>query len=100
MSPCLDMQGPLNQPLDIWVVSPPLPALLSLLHAALCLPSHQLSGRTLPESFHEESEAGPCFFYIYIYIFKFYFIFKLYNILLVLPNIQMNPPQVYMCSPS
>ena len=35
-----------------------------------------------------------CFF------FKFYFIFKLYIILLVLPNIKMNPPQVYMCSPS
>ena len=32
--------------------------------------------------------------------FKFYFIFKLYNIVLVLPNIEMNPPQVYMCSPS
>ena len=32
--------------------------------------------------------------------FFFYFIFKLYNIVLVLPNIEMNPPQVYMCSPS
>ena len=31
--------------------------------------------------------------------FKFYFIFKLYLIVLVLPNIEMNPPQVYMCSP-
>ena len=30
----------------------------------------------------------------------FYFIFKLYNIVLVLPNIKMNPPQVYPCSPS
>src|SRR5574340_158745 len=30
---------------------------------------------------------------------KFYFIFKLYIIVLVLPNIKMNPPQVYMCSP-
>jgi len=26
--------------------------------------------------------------------------FKLYIIVLVLPNIKMNPPQVYMCSPS
>ena len=33
-------------------------------------------------------------------IFFFNFIFKLYNIVLVLPNIKMNPPQVYMCSPS
>ena len=30
----------------------------------------------------------------------FFFIFQLYNIVLVLPNIEMNPPQVYMCSPS
>ena len=30
----------------------------------------------------------------------FFFFFKLYNIVLVLPNIKMNPPQVYMCSPS
>ena len=29
---------------------------------------------------------------------KFYFIFKLYRIVLVLPNIKMNLPQVYMCS--
>ena len=28
-----------------------------------------------------------------------FFFFKLYNIVLVLPNIEMNPPQVYMCSP-
>ena len=34
------------------------------------------------------------------FFFYFYFIFKLYNIVLVLPNIEMNPPQVYMCSPS
>ena len=30
----------------------------------------------------------------------FYFFFKLYITVLVLPNIKMNPPQVYMCSPS
>ena len=34
------------------------------------------------------------------FFFYFYFIFKLYNIVLVLPNIEMNLPQVYMCSPS
>ena len=33
-------------------------------------------------------------------VFFFYFIFKLYNIVLVLPNIEMNPPEVYLCSPS
>jgi len=35
-----------------------------------------------------------------IILFFFYFIFKLFNIVLVLPNIKMNLPQVYMCSPS
>ena len=34
------------------------------------------------------------------FFFPFYFIFKFYNIVLILPNIEMNPPQVYMCSPS
>ena len=34
-------------------------------------------------------------FYLF-YFFKFYFIFKFYIIVLVLPNIKMNPPQVYM----
>ena len=33
---------------------------------------------------------------LFIYFFKFYFIFKLYNVVLVLPNIEMNPPQVKM----
>ena len=36
----------------------------------------------------------------FFFFFKFYFIFKLYIIVLVSPNIKMNPPQVYMCSPS
>jgi len=35
-----------------------------------------------------------------ILFFFFNFIFKLYNIVLVLPNIEVNPPQVYPCSPS
>ena len=34
------------------------------------------------------------------FLFFFNFIFKLYNIVLVLPNIEMNLPQVYLCSPS
>ena len=37
---------------------------------------------------------------IKILFFKFYFIFKLYNIILVLPYIEMNLPQAYTCSPS
>jgi len=36
----------------------------------------------------------------FILFFLFCFIFKLYNIVLVLPNIEMNPPQVYLRSPS
>ena len=35
-----------------------------------------------------------------IFFFEFYFIFKLNITVLDLPNIKMNPPQVYMCSPS
>ena len=43
--------------------------------------------------------ADFCFVFIFLfYFFKFYFIFKFYIIVLVLPNIKMNPPQVYMCS--
>ena len=40
----------------------------------------------------------PGFFFFFF--LKFYFIFKIYINVLVLPNIKMNPPQVYMCSPS
>ena len=40
--------------------------------------------------------TSPFFFFF----FFSNFIFKLYIIVLVLPNIKMNPPQVYMCSPS
>ena len=36
-------------------------------------------------------------FFFFSFFLKFYFIFKLYNIVLVLPNIEMNPPQVYTC---
>ena len=35
------------------------------------------------------------YLFIFNFFFKFYFIFKLYNVVLVLPNIEMNPPQVY-----
>ena len=41
------------------------------------------------------------FIFIFLIKLKFYFfnfIFILYKIVLVLPNIKMNPPQVYMCS--
>ena len=46
---------------------------------------------------HQETQISINFHSFY---FFFNFIFKLYIIVLVLPNIKMNPPQVYMCSPS
>ena len=51
--------------------------------------------------FHCILHSGPPFkdFFLSLF-FKFYFIFKLYNIVLVLPNIEMNPTQVYPRSPS
>ena len=45
----------------------------------------------------------PLFFIFFSFfqsIFVLFFFFKLYNIVLVLPNIKMNPPQVYPRSPS
>ena len=54
----------------------------------------------------KSSVYKPLEFFAYTFVidrqlfFKFYLIFKLYIIVLVLPNIKMNPPQVYMCSPS
>ena len=50
-------------------------------------------------------QGGPCTYHnhtVFFFFFQlqFYFIFKLYKIVLVLPNTKMNPPQVCMCSPS
>ena len=50
--------------------------------------------------FPSEKTAFPRMFKGISLNFFFNFIFKLYKIVLVLPNIKMNPPQVYMCSPS
>ena len=41
--------------------------------------------------------ARKCISFFFILFFILFF--KLYIIVLVLPNIKMNPPQVYMCSP-
>ena len=54
-------------------------------------------------AFLHDLQSYSFFFFRFVYFnffFKFYFIFKLYIIVLVLPNIKMNPSQVYMCSPS
>ena len=50
--------------------------------------------------YFRNSGAALGLFVMYEFIFFFYFIFKLYITVLDLPNIKMNPPQVYMCSPS
>ena len=42
----------------------------------------------------QQSKLSP------VSLFFFILFFKLYNIVLVLPYIEMNPPQAYMCSPS
>ena len=87
-------------------------------------PSHQGSPRTLewvaypfssgfsrPRNWTEVSCSASGFFtcratrevhinQLCFCFFFFNFIFKLYIIVLVLPNIKMNPLQVYMCSPS
>ena len=47
--------------------------------------------------------SASCGIFLDIYFnlsFIYLFIFLLYNIVLVLPYIDMNPPWVYMCSPS
>ena len=49
---------------------------------------------TIKKAEHRRTDAFVKSLFIF---FKFYFIFKLYIIVLVLPNIKMNPPQVYMC---
>ena len=42
-------------------------------------------------------EFKAVFWDLFFYFFNFFnFIFKLYIIVLVLPNIKMSPPQVYM----
>ena len=38
------------------------------------------------------------FLIIYVYIYLFIYLFLLYNIVLVLPYINMHPPWVYTCS--
>ena len=56
----------------------------------------------LPQTINKglnKTKTKPCSFFFFFF-FKFYFIFKLYITVLVLPNIKMNPPQVYICSPS
>ena len=73
-------------------------------------PSHPLSSPSppAPNPSQHQSLFQRCFVDVikvcnqltFFFFILFYFIFKLYITVLVLPNIKMNPPQVYMCSPS
>ena len=47
---------------------------------------------------YSRSLLASCFILFFFLFLNF--IFKLYNIVLVLPYINMHPPQVYTCSPS
>ena len=62
------------------------------------------SFRQFKNSFSVTGNGYLWFFFVFVvenfFFFYFFFIFKLYNIVLVLPYINMNPPQVYTCSPS
>ena len=51
----------------------------------------------------ETMEGIPCFCFLsqsFFLIFYYCYYFLLYNIVLVLPYINMHPPRVYTCSPS
>ena len=65
-------------------------------------PGHLVSEIAPEKLFHFSVPQFIYFFFQFLnpIFFFFNFIFKLYIIVLVLPNIKMNPPQVYMCSPS
>ena len=71
-------------------------SLLKLVSIELVMPSSHLilcHPLLLPPSIFPSIKVFSFFFFF----FKFYFIFKLYITVLDLPNIKMNPPQVYMC---
>ena len=77
----------------------------SVLCICICIPSLHIGSLILIFQIPQICINIRCLFssffkFIFIFYFNFYFIFKLYKIVLVLPNIKMNPPQVYMCSPS
>ena len=58
---------------------------------------------SIPRSVRSPGEGNGCllhYSFFFLIVFFLIFIFKLYIIVLVLPNIKMNLPQVYMCSPS
>jgi len=78
-----------------------------MVHEAVCGRSEKVTSHfqrccQFPHDLPRKMLFISLLFYLFFFNFSFlfYFIFNLYIIVLVLPNIKMNPPQVYMCSPS
>ena len=72
-------------------------------HCFHCFPSDEMMGPDAMILFFWMLSFKPTFSlstFTFFFFFSFYFIFKLYIIVLVLPNIKMNPSQVYPRSPS
>ena len=80
-------------PLSDWTQGPPWYAYTSFSQGGL-----QQDGLWEIDSTYYGMVSPPILFFFSFFLF--YFIFKIYNIVLVLPNIKMNPPQVYLCSAS
>ena len=74
--------------------------LLSLGLISRCSSCHILKNISCALGKERNYIFAVCGILFFFFFFTFYFIFKLYILVLVLPNIKMNPPQVYMCSPS
>ena len=78
-------------------------ALLFMASWSVTLLTFALTGTTCLFQTTELWEVMDVFCRLFIYLFFFYLLlllFLLYNIVLVLPYINMHPPRVYTCSPS
>ena len=81
---------------------PPLPSPVSdssafSLDASPCMSAVVLSTTMLFKALYKVKNV---LFLCLLFFPQFYVFILLYNIALVLPYINMNPPRVYMCSPS
>ena len=88
------IQGPVSHKVKMW---------LQLSYLVMNLDQSKWGGSNFHFILCCIDTAWSCYILLLFFlrvILLFYFIFKLYIIVLVLPKIKMNPPQVYMCSPS
>ena len=92
-------------PLSSSPSSPPLIPLLSF-HISWLPPRRDIPFAFGPTRSAPKASTAHFHWYLHVLVFFFFFsfffsfLFKLYIIVLVLPNIKMNPPEVYMCSTS